>query len=125
MLFIIQPHEGVDNIHFGEPREEIRKEFGEFKEFRKSSFSTNSTDFFNDEFFVYYNDEDKVEALEFSPVSIVVYDKYNLFMLTPDQVSELMDDNDKVVDETGITFPSRGIEIGVEGDDVVSVLIYK
>ena len=51
--FVINSLKSVGNIKFGESREEVRKEYGDFKEFKKSKYSKNTTDDFKS-FHVYY-----------------------------------------------------------------------
>ena len=54
----------VGEIRFGMSREDVRNALGEFKEFKKNQFSKNATDDFKI-CHVYYDLQDKVEAIEF------------------------------------------------------------
>lgn len=62
--WIVKPLVSVGDIAFGMERESVRKLFHEkYKEFRKTKLSKNTTDDFG-RFHVYYNEQDKVDAVE-------------------------------------------------------------
>jgi hypothetical protein len=68
----IIPHIGLDNLHFGMSRSEIRGLLGtEFTEFRKTEFSENTTDSYEGEgIHCYYDRDNKLNLLEtFLPCS--------------------------------------------------------
>lgn len=65
----------VGGIRFGESRATVRKQFGEYREYRKSRFSKNTTDDFGF-CHVYYDVNDHVEAFEiFRGTEVVVNGK--------------------------------------------------
>lgn len=68
----------VGNIRFGMKRSEVRENLGQYKEFKKSQFSKNTTDDFGI-CHVYYDREDKCEAVElFDGVDIKILNTINL-----------------------------------------------
>ncbi|MBP1566616.1 MAG: hypothetical protein J6A58_12800 [Oscillospiraceae bacterium] len=68
------PLSEVNGIKFGAKREEVRKVFGEAKEFKKTSFSKTTTDDFGF-CHVYYNVNDEFEAIEiFNEVDVKIND---------------------------------------------------
>jgi hypothetical protein len=71
--WIAQPLNGVHNIKFGMDRKDVRKLFcNEAHEFKKSKFSKNTTDDFGI-FHVYYDKNDKCEAVEiFNDVNVSI-----------------------------------------------------
>lgn len=62
-VLTVVPTESVNGIAFGSEREIVRKEFGEYTEFKKSPFSKNTTDDFGD-FHVYYDADNHFVAIE-------------------------------------------------------------
>lgn len=62
--WIAEPLVGVKNIHFGMSRDEVRTALGvSYSEFKKSKFSKNTTDDFGS-CHVYYDNENKFQAIE-------------------------------------------------------------
>ena len=74
---------GIDNIRFGMPREEVREILGEAKEFIKSEFDETSTDDFGF-CHVYYNFENKCEAIELFDEVDVYIDETKIFPISID-----------------------------------------
>lgn len=69
------PLSEVDGIKLGTKRAEVRKIFGEAKEFKKSKFSKNTTDDFGF-CHVFYNVNDECEAIEiFNDVKVYIQEK--------------------------------------------------
>jgi len=56
----------VGDVTFGEIRENVRKKLGKHSEFKKNSFSKNTTDDFGF-CYAYYDEDDKLEAVELFP----------------------------------------------------------
>lgn len=66
---------GVNEVKFGMKRDEVREIFGKAREFKKSKFSKNTTDDFGF-CHVYYNQDDKCEAIEiFAEVEVFIDEK--------------------------------------------------
>lgn len=71
-VLIAVPLLGVNEAKFGMKRDEVREVFGKAREFKKSKFSKNTTDDFGF-CHVYYDQEDKCEAIEiFAEVEVVI-----------------------------------------------------
>lgn len=115
---------GIDNIRFGMPREEVREILGEVKEFIKSEFDENSTDDFGF-CHVYYNFENKCEAIELFDEVDVYIDETKIFPISIDVALDtfesLEDDPDGPISykkSIGIYAPDGEMEsilFGVEG----------
>jgi hypothetical protein len=71
MRYTITSYKGFDKMAFGDQRTAVRSQLGEYKEFRKTPLSKNTTDDFGD-FHVYYDQDNKVEAVEFFDSEIYV-----------------------------------------------------
>jgi hypothetical protein len=122
-MFFIVPFERVGNISFGEDRESVRSKMGEFKEFRKSKFSKNTTDAFGG-CHVYYTVENTVEAVELFKDTTPVLQHKNLFLFKPSQIKALIKDSGVVESDGMMSFPSVGIDLSVMGDQVESVFVH-
>jgi len=72
----IKPLVSVGKIKFGMKREDVHKSFSEkYTEFKKSKSSKNLTDDYGN-FHVYYDSDDKVEAVEiFEGIKVILNDK--------------------------------------------------
>ena len=113
---------GVDNIQFGDSRDKVRKEFGEFTEFRKNKFSKNTTDDFKS-FHVYYNTENKVEAIEFFPESNLEFNGKKLFELKFSDFN--FEDADIEKDADSITFKTLGFSVySPSNSKVESIIVF-
>lgn len=80
--------ESVNGIRFGTAREIVRNTFGQFKEFRKSPFSKNTTDNFGD-FHIFYDINNCFEAIEIFDAEVVV-DNVRIFPGTKTEVCKLL-----------------------------------
>lgn len=119
---IVKPLEAVGNVKFGMMRTDVRELLGEFTEFKKTKFSKNTTDDF--EFcHVYYNKDDKCEAVEIFDTVEVIVDGQVVF---PGNISgakkvfgQLVqegDDYTDVVKSVGIYAPSGKMETILFGE---------
>ena len=76
--YVIVPYEKAGPVYFGMTRDEVRKLLGQEPHvFRRSSRENESERY--DDFFVYYDDEDRCEAVEFWPGNEVVCCGLSLF----------------------------------------------
>lgn len=118
------PYVGVGAIKFGESREEVRKNLGTYKEYKKNKFSTNTLDDFG---FcqVFYNAMNKVEAVEMYRNVGLVYDNVNLFLLDKPQLLRVFQADGINEDEYGINVPSLGLSIALTVDMPDSILAYQ
>ncbi|MEH7009219.1 hypothetical protein V7087_00110 [Neobacillus niacini] len=70
--WIVEPLNKVGEIHFKMTREEVRKILGDFKEFKKTKYSKNTTDDFNF-CHVFYDINNICEAIEiFDSITIKI-----------------------------------------------------
>lgn len=69
---VVTPLKAVGDIEFGMSRNEVRGILGKYREFKKSKFSSNTTDDFG-YCHVYYDKENKCEAVEiFDDVTVKI-----------------------------------------------------
>lgn len=89
MKFSVNPNEYVGNIKFGQTRDEVRRLLTGFKkEFKKNKYSRNTTDDFG-YCHVFYDVENRVNAVEFFEQCNLVYQGENLFEITVDELKKL------------------------------------
>ena len=120
--FVINSLVSVGNIRFGENREEVRKKLGDFKEFKKSKFSKNTTDDFKN-FHVYYTSDNKVEAVEFFPGSELEFEGKNLFEMKYSDFE--FTDTDTQQDSSGITYKNLGFSVySPSNEEIESIVVF-
>lgn len=107
--WIVEPLKKVNGISFGMCRTEVRKILGtEFKEFKKSKFSKNTTDDYGF-CHVFYDATNKCEAIEiFDDITVSISGK-DVFPTTTTVLKEVADD---FVEEDD-SFISKSKSIGV------------
>ena len=123
----IEPYERVGNIKFGSERETVRKDNGNFKEFRKSRFSKNSTDDFSS-FHVFYSEDDRVEAVEFFRESNLYFHDIQLFSQSYSDLKARFNALDSSIreDESGIIYKTLGFSVySPDGEQVESILVFE
>jgi transcriptional accessory protein Tex/SPT6 len=102
----IEPTKKIGKIIFGMEKKEIRDIFSEYKEFKKTKYSKNTTDDFG-LFHVYYNKENKCEAVE-------IFEDVEIFI-----------DNNKIFPGTILNainiLKKRDTNIEIETDSCISV----
>ncbi len=123
MTYDIKPFESVGTIEFGATRKETRSKLGEFKEFKKTRFSKNTTDDFGC-FHVFYDESDRVVAIEFFRLAEVSYKEKNLFGLDRTALISLFNDPSESEEPNAIIFDSYGVEISFEDNEVDSVFVH-
>lgn len=122
----IEPYERAGNIKFGSERETVRKDNGNFKEFRKSRFSKNSTDDFSS-FHVFYSEDDRVEAVEFFRESNLYFHDIQLFSQSYGDLKTRLNalDSNITEDESGIIYKTLGFSVySPDGEQVESILVF-
>ena len=117
MTLEIKPYEGAGGILFGMTPEQVRSIIGnEVKTFKKASSTRSFTDaFIGKGIHVYYDEDNKCEAIEFAAPSNPTFKGYKLIEIPFIEVKEtfiVMDDKLEV-DETGFTSPKYGIGVYV------------
>ena len=122
--WIIKPAKSVGKIYFGMRRTEIRNMFGDYKEFKKSKYSQNTTDDFG-MFHVFYSKDNQCEAVEiFGDIQLKLDTKIAFPGIYSDITSILMSNDDNIeIEKDG--FISKKLSIGIYATDdrVESILI--
>ena len=121
MKFSVNPNEYVGNIKFGQTRDEVRRLLTGFKkEFKKNKYSRNTTDDFG-YCHVFYDVENRLNAVEFFEQCNLVYQGENLFEITVDELKKLLPD----IREDYGSYISQKYSIGItfDGTRVDTVLI--
>lgn len=124
--FEIIPYEKVGNITFQMKRNAVRKLFGEFKEFKKTKSSKSPTDDFKF-CHVYYDKDDKVNAVEFFEESELVYEEKNLFSMSYNELLKFFKENklDYKEDDSGVTIECLGVSAyAPDKRRIESILVY-
>ena len=129
------PYNGAGQIKLGSAREEARKTLGTFKEFTKTKSSKNTTDDFSF-CHVFYNEQNKVEAVEFFDktksfdTTEFLFKGENLFLLSLTGLKSLLKSSsiDFQEQENGSVLRSDAIGLSVFSPDkekIETILIYK
>ena len=119
----IKSYVSVGNINFGEERDSVRLKNGNYKEFKKSKFSKNTTDDFSS-FHVFYDAENKVNAVEF--FESVYMNNIDLFSKTYEELKNIFLDSTCEEDDCGIIFKSYGFSLySPDKKTIESVLVFK
>ena len=121
-FFSIEPLLRAGRIFIGASREDVRKFMGEFTEFKKSKFSKNTTDNFGS-CHVYYDQDNKVEAVEIFNNAIAEYKKKNLFIISRDEIMKLFSSEPDTNNDDTLGYSDYGIIIGFVDNTVDSILV--
>ena len=115
-----EPLKKVGHIEFGAPRVAVRQAVGmQLREFRKTPLSGNTTDDFG-AFHVYYDEEDRCEAVElFDDVEVEV-DGRVVFPVALEVAQRAIPS--LVADEDGLISPEASIGIYASGGTMESIL---
>jgi hypothetical protein len=108
--FEIIPYNKAGNITFQLTRNAVRKLLGEFKEFKKTRLSKKTTDDFTF-CHVFYDKDDKVEAVEFFEENELVYEGKNLFSMSYNELLRFVKEKryDFKEDGPGVIIEDLGI----------------
>lgn len=131
--FDIRPHEGCGAIAFGDKRTRVRAALGgeEPLTLKRNEFAANSMDVFDGEVFVYYDADDRCEAVEISAGKYDVFlGDLHVFGLGYAELKNQIHTQDPAIaeDETGFTSLLYGIGVYApnkeeEPDDVIETII--
>lgn len=112
------PLQSVGDVSFGMAREEVRKHFGQFTEFKKNQFSKITTDAF-DFCHVYYDEQNRCEAIEIFGAKVLINDQ----TVFPSSLNELKKIFPNAVEEYG-SYVDSSISVGfyAPDDNVESIL---
>lgn len=121
--FDIKSYVSVGNINLGEERNSVRNKNGNYKEFKKSKYSKNTTDDFSS-FHVFYDADNKVIAVEFFENAYL--DNINLFSKTYKELKDLFHDSSDKEDDSGIIFMKYGFSVySPDKQTIETVLVFK
>ena len=121
------PYFGAGRTNLDSTKDEIRKIIGPFKEFKKTKFSKNTTDDFS-YFHVFYDEQNKVEAIEFFSSTEFLFKGKNLFSLQFIELKNFLRDlnYDIFEDESGLRSEDIGLSIySPDKKDIETILIYR
>ena len=124
--FIIKNKNQVGDIKMGMSREDTRKCFGNYKEFKKNKFSKNTSDKFNS-FTIFYDENDKLEAVEFYNDSKLIFNSVNLFEQSYDKLKNILskEDNQLNIDGNYTTSYKLNISLSSADNNIESILFFR
>ena len=123
--FEIKTYESVGNIILGSDRETVRNNNGNFKEFRKSIISRNTSDDFKS-FHVYYNPDNTVSAVEFFRESNLYFCNIPLFSKTYNELKTLLMDSNIIEDSSSLIYKTLGFSIySPDKNQIESVIVFE
>ncbi|MDR0286689.1 MAG: hypothetical protein LBI03_03130 [Clostridiales bacterium] len=121
------PYIGTEKIKLGSTREEARSTLGTFNEFKKTKFSKNTTDDFSF-CHVYYDVQNKVEAIEYFNSTEFLFKGNNLFSLNFSELKSFFGNNkiDFQEDDSGLRSDAIGLSVySPNKEHIETILIYK
>lgn len=120
MRIDVVPTVSVNEVEFGMDRKQVRLLLGKAKEFRKSQYAENTTDDFGF-CHVFYDTDDKCEAIEIFDEAEVYVDGKLIFPTDINSAMKII--NDFEHDDDGLTSYSLSIGIYAPDDEPESILI--
>ena len=123
--FIITPKIKAGNVCLKDSRDEVRQTLGSFKEFKKNRFSRNTTDDF-EICHVYYNIDNKCEAVEFFNESEIIFSEQNLFDLNYSDIQKMFSklDTNLITNSYEITSKKIGISMSFSDGKPETILVF-
>lgn len=125
----IEPFVGIGTIKFGTSRKDIRKHFGiNFTSFKKTSFSINETDAYNElGIHFYYDDRDTLEFMEIFPPFSITFQGVSLLENSAEEIkNKLTDIGVKLIpNDVGYDVPAYGFGLYVREERIDGVCIYR
>ena len=124
--FVFIPLESIGGIRFSAKREDVRKEFGKYTEFKKNKFSKNTTDDFGF-CHVFYDSDDLCEAVEFFNDVAIIYDESNISNSSYGDIKNFLSEKDSAleIDDDGIVSKNCGISVYAPDKTVESILVFR
>ena len=117
----LKPLESIGKIHFGMDRAEVRATLSsEYREFKKTARSRNTTDDFGG-YHVFYTPDNKCEAVEVFEGVIVSLNGTEIFPATIDTVKDMIPDLEE--DEGSYISPKQSICLTISSGKVESILV--
>lgn len=123
VVWNIKPNEKVENLKFGDDRAKVREILGNnYTEFKKSKLSKNTTDDFGG-FHVFYDEKNRLEAIEFFEGVELKIDDIKIF---PGKLDTLLKLFDGFIDD-GYGFINKDKSIGLtnKNETIESILVGK
>lgn len=116
------PYNKVGNIAFNEKRSLVRTDYPNFREFKKTPISKNTTDAYPG-FHVFYDSHNEVEAVELFRGESLVLNRVNLFSLSK---AEFINKFPGCVDEDGsLNCAKEGFMVSFAHGEVDGILVYR
>ena len=121
------PYTGIGQVKFDSARTEARETLGTFKEFKKTKFSKNTTDDFSF-CHVFYDGQDKIEAMEFFDSTELLFKEKNLFRFSFAELKSFLKTHsiDFQEDDCGLRSDSIGLSVySPDKGRIETILAYK
>lgn len=116
------PYNKVGNIAFNEKRSLVRTDYPNFREFKKTPISKNTTDAYPG-FHVFYDSQNEVEAVELFRGESLVLNGVNLFSLSK---AEFINKFPGCVDEDdSLNCAKEGFMVSFAHGEVDGILVYR
>lgn len=124
MIFELVPTVKCGELDFLTDRANVRLLLGKYDTFIKSKSSENATDDFGF-CHAYYNTSDQLIAIEFFPEADLRFNGEKLFLLSANELSNLIKTHDEVVviDEYSVFSKKLGICTEIDEGDIKSILV--
>lgn len=125
-VFKYEPYKKVGLLEFGMSREQVRKIMGEYKEFRKSKFSKNSTDDFGD-CHAFYTQNNTLQAVEVFNDAKLEMGNYNIFDFDYDKLESffLGFDNNLELSNDSMISKALGLSVYAPNKKIESILVFQ
>lgn len=104
------PYKSIGVVNFGMHREDVRQNFGDYSEFKKTELSNNTTDDFG---FIhaYYDDNNMLEAVECFGEAKIMFNNVDIMALNIKQLKLFFETQsiEYITDESGLQTDGVGI----------------
>lgn len=117
------PYESIGSIRIGSSREVVRTNNPEYREFKKNRFSKNTTDDYGT-YHVFYTRSNFVEAVEIFKGIEILLNNIKISSLSLEELICCLSDSKMTKESDSINFPSYGLSISVQNDEIESYLFY-
>jgi len=124
-IFEIKAYDQVGLVKFGMERMIVREILGDFKEFKKTKASINTTDDFTD-CHVFYNKKNLCEAIEIFNEAKALIDGTDLLKLSYEDFKELLlkYDSDLKISDDSLISKKIGVSVYTPNFSVESILVF-
>ncbi|MFT4760038.1 MAG: hypothetical protein ACI9XO_003206 [Paraglaciecola sp.] len=124
------PFKGIQNIWFGMKREQVKKVLNEEPRiFLRNKYAENTTDYYQKlSYFVMYDKNDVVEAIEFINKRNLLIDGEDLFNKSYSKLRDIYDDLSRKKEEEGIGITYYDLGFGashlVDSNRIETIIIF-